>query len=282
MQEAQAVGPDPQPAVAVAQQLVGPDVAVGNPSVRAGGALKRVGHELVARHPPEPAVLDADQDLSLYGRGQVAHPHAGHRVVLGGPGAPSPEARFGSRPQGAGAVLGQAPDEAAEPGLRHRALHMAATQRAQLPLVRQHAGPDGAVAILVERGHELVSQLRILGELRSVPAGQAHEGANPQRAVARHQQAVGAARQRLAGRGLPRHEPKAVEAKQPERAAGPEIAVERLGHREDRAERRAVPGRPRGVGILGDLQGRFERDGGGLRAEQSRCQEQARHEASTA
>ncbi|MGH9880108.1 MAG: hypothetical protein ACRD6N_01630, partial [Pyrinomonadaceae bacterium] len=66
---------------------------------------------------------------------------------------------------------------------------------------------------------------------------------------------------------LPEGKANAVEAKQAELPAEPQIPVGRLCHREDGAEIEAVPGGPRGMRVLADLQRRVERENAGVRGE---------------
>ena len=58
----------------------------------------------------------------------------------------------------------------------------------------------------------------------------------------------------LTRRWLPGDTANAIEAKQAEFRAQPEIAIGRLGHREDGADGEPVPGSPRSVPVLADIQ----------------------------
>src|SRR5262249_46577236 len=117
------------------------------------------------------------------------------------------------------------------------------------------AGPDRAVTILEESNHQLAGQVRVSGQLAVLPAGESLEAPDPERPVARDEQAGDVAGgERLVGGRLPGDAPDTIEAKQAELGAQPEVAVLCLGEGEDRALGKAVADLPRRVAVLADVQ----------------------------
>ena len=109
---------------------------------------------------------------------------------------------------------------------------------------------------------KLVVSFRVLRQLAAYPAKEAGKRANPESAVARDEQTVRRGGELLTGRGLPGDSVNAIETKQAEFAAQPEIAIGRLRHREDGANGEPVPGSPRSVPVLTDIQRGTERQNG--------------------
>ena len=245
---------------------------------RIGCASNWIGLELVAREPLESSATHADEELSVRGGDQVAQPHSRRLISFGRSGFPSPKPGFRASPQNAGAVLRQTPDERAEPAVLQVTLRPSAANFAQLAFLRERAGPHRSVAVFEQGCHEDLVELRIVGQLGAIPANKTREGADPERSIARHQQAVGFVGELLTCGRLPASEVKAIETKQSEFPAEPQIAVGCLGHREDGAQRVSVPDGPRGVRVLADLQRRVEREGGRVRNKQCRDQHQAGHD----
>src|SRR5208337_2602014 len=99
---------------------------------------------------------------------------------------------------------------------------------------RQRTGPHRSLTDLEQRCHKLFRKLllRARGQLGTVPTYKAGKRANPKSAVARDEQAVDVlVREMLTRRWLPRNTANAIEAKQAEFRAEPEIPVRRLGNR---------------------------------------------------
>ena len=86
MDESSPVGPDPDTAIAVPKQLVGFDDVVRDRLSRIDCASEWIGLEFVASESLESCATDADQELSIGGRDQVAELLPGISYRLGGPG----------------------------------------------------------------------------------------------------------------------------------------------------------------------------------------------------
>ena len=98
-------------------------------------------------------------------------------------------------------------------------------------------------------------KLRVVSQPAALPTCKSCSGANPQTPVPRDAQASNvAAGETLARWRLPRGVPHAVEAKQSEFRAEPEIAVGRLGNRKDDAFGKAFLDFPSGVRVLTDVE----------------------------
>src|SRR5208337_316885 len=121
------------------------------------------------------------------------------------------------------------------------------------------AGPYCSLAVFEQRCHKDFAKLRVLRQFAAIPAHEASKRANPKSAIARDEQAVRSAGEVLTRRWLPGDSVDAIEAIQAEFAAQPEIPVWRLSHREDGADGEPVPGSPRSVPVLADLQRRVQR-----------------------
>ena len=126
----------------------------------------------------------------------------------------------------------------------------------------QYAGPHRSLAVFEQRCHKEFTKLRVLGQLAAIPAYKASKRANPKSAVARDEQTIRSAGEMLTRRGLPGDSVNAIKAKQAEFAAQPEIPIGRLSHREDGAHGEPVPGGPRGMRVLADIQRRVQRKNG--------------------
>src|SRR5277367_2952530 len=101
----------------------------------------------------------------------------------------------------------------------------------------------------------LPGQFRVVIQLAVLPTCKSFSGANPKTSIARgeHASNIGA-REMLARGRLPRDAPNAVEAKQAEFRAEPEITVGCLGNRVDDGFEKAVANGPRVVGVLIDVE----------------------------
>ena len=96
-----------------------------------------------------------------------------------------------------------------------------------------------------------------MSQLAVLPTCKPFRSADPKTPVARDEQASNiAAGEMLTRWRLPWDAPNAIEAKQAEFRAQPEITVGRLGNRGDRAFEKAVADRPRGVRVLIDVERR--------------------------
>jgi hypothetical protein len=92
----------------------------------------------------------------------------------------------------------------------------------------------------------LSGKLRVVSQLAVLPTCKPFRGANPKTPIARGEQASNiAAGEMLTRRRLPWDAPNAIEAKQAEFRAEPEITVGRLSNRVDDAFEKAVADRPR-------------------------------------
>src|SRR5262249_20715543 len=126
---------------------------------------------------------------------------------------------------------------------------------------RLPAKPDRAAAILEELRHIDSAELRVHSERSGLPARHAVEGGDPQRPVARGEQRRDVSRRKTpTRRRLPRNRPNAVEAKQAELRAEPDIAVGRLRERGDGSLREAFSDSPGGVDVLADVERRIQRE----------------------
>ena len=108
----------------------------------------------------------------------------------------------------------------------------AAPNRAESPRGSRHsAGPNRPFPILKERNDGLSSELRVMSQLAVLPTCKSFIGANPKTPIARGEQASNmAAGEMLTCRRLPWDAPNAIEAKQAEFRAEPEITVGRLSN----------------------------------------------------
>src|SRR4030095_16160844 len=194
------------------------------------------------------------------------------------PVSPRPSRCLVASPYTARAVLRQTPDERAEAAALEMALPAPAADFAELAFLSEYAGPHRPLAVFEQRCHEELVELRIVGQFGSVPANQTREGADPENAITRDQQAVWFVRELLTCGKFPRNKANPIETKQSEFPAEPQIAIRCLGHRENGAQRVPLPDGPRGVGVLIDLQRRVERAGRRVRNKQCPNQHQAGHD----
>src|SRR5262249_27964710 len=98
-------------------------------------------------------------------------------------------------------------------------------------------------------------------QLAVLPACQSFKGANPERPVARGEQANNKAAGELLTRWhLPRNGPDTIEAQQAEFSTEPEITVGRLGNGGDPALGKAGADLPRGVRVLADVELGIQRE----------------------
>jgi len=119
------------------------------------------------------------------------------------------------------------------------------------------AYPHGSFTILEERINSLSRNLRVLSQLAILPTGQPFVSANPKSSIARDEEfANKAAGKMLIPWRLPRDAPNAIEAKQAEFRAQPEITVGRLRDRLDGAFGKAFADLPRRVRVLTDVKRR--------------------------
>src|SRR5208282_3803657 len=111
--------------------------------------------------------------------------------------------------------------------VRSGALDAASRDRAEPPIGSHGpAGPYRSFTILKERDDSLPSKYRVVGQLAVLPTCKPFRGANPKAPIARDEQASNkAAGETLTLRRLPGNAPNAVEAKQAEFRAKPEITV---------------------------------------------------------
>jgi len=101
----------------------------------------------------------------------------------------------------------------------------------------------------------VVTKLRAPGQLAATPGCKANSRANPKGAVARDEQAVdGVVREMLTHRWLPGASANAIEAKQSEFCAEPEIPIGCLGNGVDVAQGETLPDGPDGVRVLADVE----------------------------
>ena len=105
------VGSDPEPSIAVPEQLIRINFAVGQRRIGVQGAANRVGFEFVTNDLPESSTSDPNDQPTVAGLSQVGKPHSGHRIALRRTGLPVPKAGFCASPESAGTVLTQTPDE---------------------------------------------------------------------------------------------------------------------------------------------------------------------------
>ena len=118
-----------------------------------------------------------------------------------------------------------------------------------------HACPYGSFTIFNERVNSLSRNLRVLSQLAVLPTGQPFMRANPKSSIARDEKASNkAAGQMLIPSRLPRNGSNAIEAKQAEIRAQPEITVGGLRNCVDSAFGKAVANLPRRVRILTDVE----------------------------
>ena len=130
--------------------------------------------------------------------------------------------------------------------------------RAKLPwrVISESASPHDAILIFYEWEDNFFRQLRIQSELATAPTGKPFPGADPNRPIARHKQALYLiAGEMLIRRVLPRDGSDTIEAKQAKFRAQPEITVGRLGNGVDDVLGKAVAAVPRLVGVLVDIEG---------------------------
>ncbi len=120
---------------------------------------------------------------------------------------------------------------------------------------KQCSRPHCSLSVLEQRFHKLPIKLGVPSQLAAVPGCKAGKGAYPKSAVTRGEQSVDVLiRKMLTRRWLPGDTSNTIEAKQPEFRAEPEVSVARLGNGVDIAFEEAVPGGPRGVRVLTDIQ----------------------------
>src|SRR5262249_48901651 len=110
----------------------------------------------------------------------------------------------------------------------------------------------------------LAGELRVLGQLAVLDAGESFERADPERAVAGSEQGSDVVRwESLARRRPPLQRPDAIETQQPQFGAKPKIPIAGLRKRRDESLGKSVASLPRGVRVLTDVEPRIEREGGG-------------------
>src|SRR5579859_2306495 len=124
---------------------------------------------------------------------------------------------------------------------------------------RRRARPDGSLAVLEQCVDEPSFELRIQGEPIASPACQARVRADPERAIARTEQTADVGIwERLTRRRLPRNGPDAVEPKQPQLRAEPQITVRRLTDGFDLASGKSLLSPPGSVRVLTDVERRIQ------------------------
>src|SRR5215469_5930032 len=136
------------------------------------------------------------------------------------------------------------------------ALSSATVNCTQLPWrrKRQPAGPYRAFPVLKERRNNLPSKFRVLNQLAVLPTCQPFPSADPKRPVARDQHPPNiSGGEMLTRRRLPGDAPNAIEAKQAEFCAQPDVTVGRLSKRDDTAFGKALANPPRRVRVLADV-----------------------------
>src|SRR6185503_12289795 len=126
---------------------------------------------------------------------------------------------------------------------------------------RPPGNPYRSFAIFEQGFNNLPVQFRVVSQLAVLPAGEPAEGANPKPSVARALQASDiACGEMLPRRRLPRDGPDAIEPKQPEFGAQPEIPVGRLCNRPNKATRKHFADFPRGVCVLTHVETGVQRE----------------------
>jgi hypothetical protein len=109
--------------------------------------------------------------------------------------------------------------------------------------------------IFKERDNIASIKLPVVSHFSVFQTGKPLIGTNPKTPIARSEKSSNiTAREVLARRRLPRDGPSTVEVKQTKLRAEPEITVRRLSNRADDAFEKAVADRPRGVGVLIDVE----------------------------
>jgi len=113
------------------------------------------------------------------------------------------------------------------------------------------AGPNRSLMILKYRPNPLPSHRPVGNQLAVPPTGKPSRGADPKSPIARRKQALNvvAGEMLIAGRP-PRGKPDTIEPNQAEFRSEPEITVGRLSECVDDAFEKAFADRPRGVGVL--------------------------------
>src|SRR5262249_8419359 len=144
--------------------------------------------------------------------------------------------------------------------IERRNTHVVALETTPIDAARTHPEarflacvrePDDTVAVLEERANALSRHLVILRQRASVPRRETTVGPDPQRAIASAEQAHDAVgRQRRPTERLPTDGSDAIETKQAEAGANPQVAVRCLRDRLDLTPREAVAYFPGGVGVL--------------------------------
>src|SRR4029434_4796552 len=108
--------------------------------------------------------------------------------------------------------------------LRVAAPDCAQLARRSIRCLAHQADPDCSLPVVEQRCAQPCADLRVPRQLVAFPADQAPERADPEGAVARHEQGVRLVGEFLPGRWLPRNRLNAIEAEQSEFATKPEIA----------------------------------------------------------
>src|SRR5262249_29148714 len=126
---------------------------------------------------------------------------------------------------------------------------------------RPPGDPYRSFTILEQRLDNLTIQFGVVRQLAVLPAGESAQGASPRPPVARALQASDiAAGEMLPLWRLPGDGPHAIEPKQPEFGAEPEISVGRLCDGTNDAWSKPFDGFPRGVRVLADVERRVQRE----------------------
>jgi hypothetical protein len=205
--------------------------AIPQETVRFELRRKRIRLGLPVPKPSHAAVL-RDQEIAVVTFDERVDALRGiwHRVSPGCPRLPPPETGRRSRPDCASAVLVQRAHCGAETSIISVALGTADLDRAESSNGRRpRADPYRSFPILEERFNRPPIELLVVRQLAVLPTGEPINGADPQTPVAPGSQGSNiVAREMLTRWRLPRAVANAVEAKQAEFRAEPEIAVGRL------------------------------------------------------
>src|SRR5271165_2682820 len=253
MDESPLYGSDPETAIAVPEESIRIEIAVREQSVRIDRASNGIRFEVVTDELQESCAVHSNQQPSIVGLTQTNELRRCW-ILPGRTVLHSPKPGLCCGPEIARAVLIQRPNGPAEGAIFAVALRAAACYRAEAAGIRKRAGPHRSLTILEQRCHKVVTKLRARGQLAATPGCKAHSRANPKGAVSRDEQAVdGVVGKMLTRRWLPGATANAIEAKQAEFCAEPEIPIGRLGHRVDVALEGPILDGPHGMCVLTDV-----------------------------
>ena len=127
------------------------------------------------------------------------------------------------------------------------------TQDSQIA-ARSGTGPHDSATILKELQHIMSGKLRVLSQPAILPARQPSPGTDPECSIPRREETEDVVRRKMLARWFPRYGSNAIEAKQAEFRAEPEITIAGLRDRVDPAPGEALADSPGCVCILAEVE----------------------------